>query len=76
MTEADGSNTHATEEILKEVEARRRVPKPLGKRERRIVLIADRIIYWLANHWLMLLDLGAVLYVGLPVLAPVFMVLG
>ena len=76
MTEADGSNTHATEEILKEVEARRRAPRPLGKRERRLVLIADHIIYWLANHWLMLLNLAAVLYVGVPVLAPVFMVLG
>lgn len=76
MTEADGLDTRSTEDILKEVEARRRLPKPLGERERRIVLLADRTIYWLANHWLTLLNLAAVLYVGLPLLAPLFMVLG
>lgn len=63
------------EEILAEVEKRRRASqaRPLSPAERRLVLTADRLIYWLFRHWLALANLIAFLYVGLPFLAPVLM---
>jgi len=76
MTELDGLDAGSTEDILAEIETRRRTRRPMSERERRIIIFADRIIYWLTNHWLLLLNLLAVLYVGLPLLAPVSMVLG
>ncbi|HHN94441.1 MAG TPA: DUF2085 domain-containing protein [Anaerolineae bacterium] len=45
----------------------------LGPIQRRIVLVADRIIFVLSKHWLVLFNLMAFLYIGLPVLAPVLM---
>ena len=69
-----------TEEVLAEVERRRAARvgprRPLSPTERRLVLAADRAIYWLMRHWLALFNLGALLYVGLPLLAPVLMHLG
>ena len=37
---------------------------------------ADRFSYWLSNHYLLLINGLVVIYLGLPVLAPVFMVGG
>ncbi|OGO72911.1 MAG: hypothetical protein A2Z49_10675 [Chloroflexi bacterium RBG_19FT_COMBO_56_12] len=37
---------------------------------------ADRFSYWLSNHYLLLINGLVVIYLGLPVLAPVFMVAG
>jgi len=66
----------STEEILAEVEARRKARRSLGERKRWAVVLADRIIYWLTRHWLLLLNVLAALYVGLPLLAPVLMFVG
>ncbi len=66
-----------TEEVLAEVERRRTaragLDRPLSPGERRLVLAADRLIYWLMRRWLALFNLVAFLYVGLPFLAPVLM---
>ncbi len=48
----------------------------LSPTEQRLLLTADRIIFWLGRHWLAIANLAAFLYVGLPVLAPVLMHLG
>lgn len=37
---------------------------------------ANRLVYWLGRHWLLVFGLFWALYVGLPWLAPVFMELG
>jgi uncharacterized membrane protein/glutaredoxin len=37
---------------------------------------ADRFSYWLSRHYLLIINLFLLLYVGLPFLAPVFKVLG
>ena len=65
------------EEIVAEAErrlaARQQEPAPLSPLERRTVVFADRVIYWFARHWLVLANLAALLYAGLPALAPVLM---
>jgi uncharacterized membrane protein len=38
-----------------------------------MVILADKVIYRLAKHWLALINLFWALYVGLPLLAPVLM---
>lgn len=43
---------------------------------RRVVIGADRFIFWLARHWLAIFNLVALLYVGLPLLAPILMYVG
>lgn len=53
-------------------------PSPSGKRvatglERTIVIALDRAIYALSRHWLAFFNLVALIYVGLPMLAPVLM---
>jgi uncharacterized membrane protein len=42
----------------------------------RLVIRADRFIFWLARHWLAIFNTAALLYVGLPFLAPVLMQVG
>ena len=44
--------------------------------QRRIVILADRIVFWLTKHWLAIFNTLAFLYVGLPILAPILMHLG
>ncbi len=78
------SEPPSTEEILAEVERRRaardaeaRTPtRPLSVTERRFVLAADRVIFFVSRHWLVIFNLAALLYIGLSVLAPVLMHLG
>ncbi len=48
-------------------------PKPVTGRTRDAVIVADKAIYRLAKHWLLLANLFWALYVGLPLLAPLFM---
>jgi len=48
----------------------------MGERERRAVILADRFVFWLSKHWLAVFNALALLYVGLPFLAPVLMHLG
>ena len=45
-------------------------------RERSFAVIANRWVYWLCRHWLLVVSLMLGLYVGLPWLAPLFMKLG
>ena len=45
-------------------------------RGRDLVLLLNRFILWIANHWLLLLNSAVGLYVGLPVLAPLLMARG
>jgi uncharacterized membrane protein len=45
-------------------------------RERSLAAIANRWVYWLCHHWLLVGSLMLGLYAGLPWLAPLFMKLG
>lgn len=45
-------------------------------RGRDLVLLLNRLILGIANHWLLLLNFAVGLYVGLPVLAPLLMARG
>lgn len=70
MSEAGGrgSGPPTVEEVLAEVERRRAgraVASPPGA--------ADRLLLWLARHWLALVNLAALLYMGLPFAAPILM---
>jgi len=66
-----------TADVLAEVERRRAVAQPvISKRQRKIVILADRFVFWLSRHWLAVFNALAFLYVGLPILAPVLMRLG
>jgi uncharacterized membrane protein len=67
----------STAEVLAEVERRRAQGRPsVGEGQRRVVILADRFVFWLSKHWLAVFNVLAFLYVGLPVLAPVLMSLG
>lgn len=46
------------------------------RRKRTFVVAANRIVYWVDCHWLLIISLILGLYVGLPWLAPIFMKLG
>jgi len=65
-----------TAEILTEVERRRAQARRMSEGQRRAVILADRFIFWLSRHWLAILNALALIYVGLPLLAPVLMHLG
>lgn len=47
--------------------------RQISPAERRIILIIDRIVVFVAQHWLLLVILALTVYAGLPVLAPVLM---
>jgi uncharacterized membrane protein len=47
--------------------------QPVTGRSRDLVILADKAIFRLAKHWLFLANLFWGLYVGLPLMAPVFM---
>jgi len=55
------------EEILAEAQRRR------AQRATRRPSAADRLLLWFVRHWLAIVNLGALLYVGVPFLAPVLM---
>jgi len=77
MDVAENPVQPSTAEVLAEVERRRAGSQPpMDEGQRRIVIIADRFVFWLSKHWLAVFNTLAFLYVGLPVLAPVLMALG
>jgi len=77
MDTTDNPGQPTTAEVLAEVERRRAAASPpVSEGERRVVVIADRFIFWLSKHWLAVFNLLAFLYVGLPFLAPVLLALG
>jgi len=51
-------------------------PTQMRGRARDLVLLLDRLILGIANHWLLLLNSAVGLYVGLPIVAPLFMAHG
>ena len=67
----------STEDVLAEVE-RRLAEKQhsTDQNQSRVILLADRLVFWLSKHWLSVFNTFILLYVGLPVLAPVLMFLG
>jgi len=66
-----------TAEVLAEVERRRaEARRSMNETRRPVVILADRSVFWLSKHWLAVFNTLALLYVGLPVLAPVLMHLG
>ncbi len=66
-----------TAEVLAEVERRRATTAPaMGEQRRRAVMLVDRFVFWLSKHWLAVFNTLALLYVGLPIMAPVLMHLG
>ena len=56
-----------------EEEGSRRAPEPVTGRTRDAIIFADKAIYRLAKHWLLLANVFWALYVGLPFLAPLLM---
>jgi uncharacterized membrane protein len=67
----------STAEVLAEVKRRRvESQRPMGERRRQFIILADRFVFWLSKRWLVVFNLLAFLYVGLPILAPVLMYLG
>src|SRR3990172_7462406 len=48
----------------------------IAARERSAAARANRLVYWLSRHWLLVANVLVGLYVGLPWLAPLFMRLG
>ncbi len=70
---SDDAPEVTTAQVLAEVERRRTERRePPG----RAVIIVDRFVFWFSKHWLALFNTFFLLYVGLPILAPVLMHLG
>ena len=79
MSEAEENNNAepTTAEILAEVERRGALAKPPASAgQRRIIILADRFLYWMSKRWVAIANSLAILYVGLPILAPVLMQVG
>ena len=75
--ERPGSSEATTEDVLAEVERRlAEKQRVTDQGQSRITLLADRLVFWLSKHWLSVFNTFILLYVGLPVLAPVLMFLG
>jgi uncharacterized membrane protein len=47
-----------------------------SERIERLTGFLDKLVFWLAKHWLLLVNLVLAVYSGLPVLAPILMGLG
>jgi len=65
-----------TSEVLAEVERRMEARRSAGRAEARAAILADRFVYWFSKRWLAVFNAFFLLYVGLPILAPVLMVVG
>ena len=77
MNEQTNMEQPSTADILAEVERRRtQARRPQNDDRRRLIIAADRAVFWLSKHWLAVLNTLAILYVGFPVLAPVLAYLG
>jgi uncharacterized membrane protein len=74
--ERPDSSEATTEQVLAEVERRlAEKQRASGQGQSRVVLLADRVVFWLSKHWLSVFNTVILLYVGLPVLAPILMFL-
>ncbi len=77
MQEQNELDQPSTAEVLAEVERRRTTRGRLeSERVQRLVILADRFIFWLSNHWLAIFNTLAFLYVAPSFLAPLLMRLG
>lgn len=77
MEEPNDPGQPSTTQVLTEVERRRTARRRLeNKRARRLVILADRFIFWLSHHWLAISNTLAFLYVAPSFLAPILMRLG
>ncbi|MEA3376685.1 MAG: DUF2085 domain-containing protein [Chloroflexota bacterium] len=77
MREAAGIERPSAADVMEEV--KRRQQEESGRhadRTRRLVIAADRFIFWLSKHWLAAFNTMALLYAGLPFLAPTLIQLG
>lgn len=74
-SEAAGSEIR-TSEVLAEVERRMEARRSASRAGGRITALADRFVYWFSRRWLAVFNTFFLLYVGLPILAPVLMVAG
>ena len=52
------------------------ITTPQTARDRSMAVTANRAVYWLSRHWLLVLSVLVGVYVSLPWLAPIFMKLG
>jgi len=76
-SERPGTSEVSVAQVLAEVEQRRvEARRPMSERQRRVVILADRFVFWIAKHWLAIFNTLAFLYVGFPILAPALMQLG
>jgi hypothetical protein len=76
LPERPDSSEATTEQVLAEVERRlAEKQRASGQGQSRVVLLADRVVFWLSKHWLSVFNTVILLYVGLPVLAPILMFL-
>jgi uncharacterized membrane protein len=48
-------------------------PQPVTGFQRSFVIGVDRVVYWFSRHWLAFFNVLILIYVGLPILAPVLM---
>ncbi len=48
-------------------------PQPVSGRQRSFVIGVDRMVYWFSRHWLAVFNVLVLIYVGLPILAPVLL---
>ena len=51
-------------------------PRPLGTWERRIVVGADRFIYWLTRHWLLVFTIAVFSFLAIAFASPVLIATG
>ena len=73
----NNSEDVTTADVLAEVERRRAMAKAeSNERQHKVVVFVDRFVFLLSKHWLIVFNALVLLYVGLPVLAPVLMHLG
>jgi len=77
MRETESPGQPSAAEVLEEVKRRQQEPRqrPDGT-TRKLVIAADRFIFWLSKRWLAVFNTLAFIYVGLPFLAPTLMHLG
>lgn len=77
MGEHNNTGQPGTADVLAEVERRRtEAQPPMSEGQHRVIIMADRFVFWISKHWLAGFNTLAFLYVGLPTLAPVLMHLG
>lgn len=71
-------NVDRLRRTLERVEARERARagQPVTGLTRDVVISLDKGIFWLAKHWLLLFNLFAAIYAGLPLLAPLLAAAG